>query len=229
MAKSYTGKGDDGTTGRFRGDRISKSSAIPAILGTIDETNAALGVAKSTLLKHQSDMNSLNDADRYTLHGWIEALQHLLFRCGADLSTPMDKEPAAPRISNQDLKTLEASIDGLDAILPDLSAFILPGGTTCGAVLHQARATVRRAERMAVAAQEDGETFNKDLLPYLNRFSSYLFALARWVNWRAGIIEEHPNYGMSEKSGSPSTPDSAGTTETKKATPDKSADEGEVK
>ena len=230
MAKSYTGKGDDGTSYRIvGGPRFSKASALPDALGTLDEANAAIGVARGALRRSPiaEELNTLNNADRYTLDGWLDALQHLLFRAGADLATPFDpsrasgqaaqdepfnspsgqvaqdkllnppqdQQPAAARMSAADLTALEASIDGLDAILPDLRAFILPQGNPVAAALHIARVVMRRAERALVNVREDGETLNEHLIPYINRLSSYLFALARWVNWRSGIQEEHPDYG----------------------------------
>jgi cob(I)alamin adenosyltransferase len=196
MAKSYTGTGDDGTTGRFGAQRVSKTSPLIAALGALDEANAAIGIARSAARQPAAvQLNTLNSADRYTLTDWLTATQHLLFRVGADAATPQDQTPAAPRISDADLAALEASIDGLDAILPQLNDFVLPGGDPAAAALHAARSIMRRAERELVAARDAGEQFGPTVIPYVNRFSSYLFALARWVNWRAGIAETHPNYG----------------------------------
>lgn len=183
MAKSYTGKGDDGTTYRIGGDgkRTSKSDILTGAIGAVDELNACLGVVRAQANAELTER--------------IKALQHKLFRVGTDLATPKDhKDPPAPRISPEDTKWLEAMTDELDARLPELQKFILPGGSPSAAFLHTARTTCRRAERAVVSAKESGEGINDALLPFLNRLSSYLFALARWANWRADVPETHPNY-----------------------------------
>lgn len=182
MGKTYTGRGDDGTTARFGGERMSKSSLLPRVTGALDETNAALGLAAT--LSTDPDVTKR-----------IEALQHTLFRVGADLATPQDHPaPKARRILSDDTRALEQMTDALDADLPELRHFILPGGTPVAAALHLARASIRRTERELVALFDAGEALNPELKVYMNRLSSYLFALARAANARAGKTEKHPEY-----------------------------------
>lgn len=195
MAKSYTGTGDHGTTGRVGGKRQSKASCLTETLGALDETNAAVGLARSFLKK-----DAAVDAEhKKEIDAMLKALQDTLFRVGADISTPLDHPtPLAPRITNADLKKLEEHIDALDEKLPELTQFILPGGSPAAAGLHLARATMRRAERTIVESKEKGEKLNENLLAYTNRLSSYLFALARFVNFCADTKEEHPKYSVNE-------------------------------
>ena len=195
MGKSYTGTGDDGTTAAFGGDRISKNSARLRVIGAIDEVNSIIGHAASHLANQKTaKFGALNAGDRARAMAWLEALQHVLFRAGADLATPQDKDSGVPRINPQDTQVLEERTDAFDKILPELTNFILPSGTPSGSTLHFARAVVRRAERELVAARDAGEDLNEALVPFLNRLSSYLFALARWVNWRAAAPETAPRY-----------------------------------
>ncbi len=195
MSKSYTGTGDDGTTARFGGNRGSKAGFIPKISGAIDEANSAVGVARSHLAEGKNALfGALNVADRARGLAWLEAVQHSLFRIGADVATPLDQDASVPRISEKDTKALEERIDAFDKLLPELKHFILPSGTPSGAGIHLARSIVRRAERELVEARDHGEKLNDALLPYVNRLSSYLFALARWVNWRAAAPEIAPLY-----------------------------------
>ena len=193
MPKSYTRTGDDGTTGRFGGARLKKSSPLIAVLGALDEANAAIGLARALSQHEPSD----------ELDERLEKLQHLLFRIGADLSTSLDHtDPRAPRLIAADTREIEKAIDTLDVKLGELRKFILPRGTPAASALHLSRAIVRRAERAAIHAREAGESFNPEILPYLNRLSSYLFALARWANKQKGAEEKHPHY-RAEQSQSP--------------------------
>lgn len=192
MPTSYTRTGDDGTTGRFGGQRTSKNSALIEVIGALDEAGATLGLAHTLW---ESDSNSrLNEIGQR-----IQNIQNALFRVSADLSTPLDHpSPLASRITPEDTIALEKKIDALDAQLPELRQFILPGGTRAAASLHLARAIIRRAERAFVRAIEQDKPLNPALKPYLNRLSSYLFALARWVNHVNGHNEEHPRYTSEE-------------------------------
>ena len=174
---------------------MSKSAALVEVIGALDEANAALGLARATLREKTRNLtrNNAKDFDER-----LRDVQDTLFRVGADLSTPLlHPSPLASRITPDDTKTLEKKIDALDAKLPDLRKFILPGGTETATALHLARAIMRRAERSFVAAREE-EELNPALGPFLNRLSSYLFALARFVNHDAGHDEKHPRYTNGE-------------------------------
>lgn len=171
LNKIYTRTGDDGTTGLVDGSRRAKSDARMEAIGAVDEANSALGLCAVELA--QSDHAPL-----------LTRIQNDLFDLGADLATP--GEDFAPgemtlRIVQGQVDWLEAAIDRLNAAMPPLTSFILPGGSEAAARVHIARASVRMAERRAVAlAQVD--PVNPAAMAYLNRLSDLLFVLARAIN-----------------------------------------------
>ncbi|PIR48196.1 ATP:cob(I)alamin adenosyltransferase [Candidatus Peregrinibacteria bacterium CG10_big_fil_rev_8_21_14_0_10_55_24] len=167
-----TRTGDDGTTGLYGGKRVSKASKRMEAIGTVDELNAILGVVLTQPLEqHLTDV--------------LRRVQHLLFAVGADLAAPEGTE----RITTAHVKLLEAQIALLEQELPTLTHFILPGGSSAGALLHQARTVCRRAER-AVVALEPIEPVAESLRLFLNRLSDYLFLAARSANAAQGVEEE---------------------------------------
>jgi cob(I)alamin adenosyltransferase len=171
LNKIYTRTGDDGTTGLVDGSRIAKDAARMQAIGDVDEANSTIGVALAGL-----DDPALRDA--------LQRVQNDLFDLGADLATPgEDFTPGEMtlRIVAAQVTRLEREIDALNAALPPLTSFVLPGGAA--AALHVARATVRRAERAAVTM---GDAANPLALKYLNRLSDYLFVACRVVNQNAG-------------------------------------------
>ncbi len=180
LNRIYTRTGDDGTTGLADGSRLRKDSMRIAAYGTTDEAMSAIGIAR---------LHAGPEAD-----SMLARIQNDLFDVGADLATPrMDWEgpdfaqsgaeaPWQPlRVAASQTARLEAEIDAMNADLPPLSSFILPGGTPLAAHLHLARTIVRRAERAAVAAAAEAE-INPEALRYLNRLSDHLFVMARHVN-----------------------------------------------
>ena len=173
--KIYTRTGDEGTTALYGGERVLKDTARVEAYGTVDEANALLGVARTQL-------GSLGDFDPS-----LAELQNALFDVGADLATPESRyrKNIVP-ITAEDVAGLEAHIDRLEAGLPELRAFILPGGHPAAASLHHARTVVRRAERRSVKLSHT-ETINPQVAVYLNRLSDLLFVLARAVNAAAGV------------------------------------------
>ncbi len=176
--KLYTKTGDDGTTGLYGGVRTRKDAVRVEAYGSVDEANAALGLARAFL-------------DDVELDRLLATLQHALFDVGADLATPAGS-PQRQRlvlIDEADVSTLERAIDKHDSELEPLRQFIVPGGHVASAALHQARAVVRRAERAAVRLGAEEEAVNPALLGYLNRLSDLLFVLARLVNARHGVSE----------------------------------------
>lgn len=187
LNKIYTRTGDKGTTGLVDGSRISKSDALMAAIGDVDETNSAIGVALLAL-----------DAGSGAAQ-MLARIQNELFDLGADLATPPDAEhgfepqPMALRVTASQVERLEQEIDAMNADLQPLNSFILPGGTPAAAHLHLARAISRRAERAAVAAGTD-RTLNPIALSYINRLSDHLFVMTRHLNggglsdilWRPG-------------------------------------------
>ncbi len=177
--KIYTRTGDTGTTALFGGDRVGKNHPRIEAYGTVDETNAYLGLARS-LLEDQPGAVRLEPL--------LARLQDDLFILGADLATPSESRAVVPRIDEAHITRLEEAIDAFEADLPPLKHFILPGGTSVAGMLHVARTVCRRAERLTVAASAE-EAISLEAAIYLNRLSDLLFVLARWVNRQAGIEE----------------------------------------
>ena len=175
MAKIYTRRGDDGSTGLFGGPRVRKDDLRVAAYGDVDELNSALGVAREELLAF-ADLLSL-----------VDSLQSELFTLGAELATPdADQAPKeVPRIGAEHVKRLEREIDRLTGELPEMKNFILPGGSRAGAALHLCRTVCRRAERKMVSLA-DGAPVSPQALAYVNRLSDLLFVMARAANLRAG-------------------------------------------
>ena len=173
--KIYTRAGDGGETGLCGGQRVPKDAVRVQTYGTVDELNAALGVA----------LTHLNDDEAVSV---LTRIQGELFEVGADLATPSERGDTVPRLNNTATARLEAEIDRFEAELPPLRNFILPGGGSGGASLHLARAVCRRAERLLVTLAFS-EDVNPEVSRYLNRLSDHLFVLARLVNHRAGRTE----------------------------------------
>ncbi len=183
--KVYTRTGDDGTTALFGGGRVAKSHPRIAAYGTVDEANAALGMARAALAASAGNAPSAADLRADALLG---RLQNELFVLGGDLASPGDVSYPVPRIEAGHVAALEAEIDALTADLPPLKHFVLPGGTPAAAALHLGRTVSRRAERLVVetAALEE---VSVEAIHYLNRLSDLLFTLSRWVNLQAGVEE----------------------------------------
>lgn len=179
--KIYTRTGDDGSTALFGGERVAKTHPRIEAYGTVDETNAALGLA-TALLPPEAPYA----ARAATL---LHRLQHELFVLGGDLASPGQPKYPVPRIEARHVDALETDIDAMEEDLPPLEHFILPGGTPAGAALHVARTVARRAERHTVELAKL-EPVSDEALRYLNRLSDLLFVLARWVNHAAGAPEE---------------------------------------
>jgi cob(I)alamin adenosyltransferase len=175
--KIYTKTGDDGTTGLYGGTRLPKDALRLRAYGTVDEANAAIGLARAQLQDVEID-------------GVLDGLQNALFDLGADLATPQDSPYGKniSRMSEDDVSTLERLIDRFEEELEPLRQFILPGGQPAAAALHLARTIVRRAEREVVSLARD-EWVNPAAAIYLNRLSDLLFVLARAVNHQAGIAD----------------------------------------
>ena len=180
----YTRTGDKGETGLFGGDRVAKSHPRVAAYGEVDELNSALGAARAAL----QDDPALKSVD-----AGLARVQAECFVIGALLATPADKlktlaAPFDAGFPEGAPKRLEDEIDAWDKDLSALKTFILPGGGPAGAALHLARAVSRRAER-AVVELSSRESVPEGVIVYLNRFSTWLFAAARWVNKKTGHAE----------------------------------------
>ncbi len=172
--KLYTKKGDDGTTGLIGNVRVPKNDARVAAYGSVDETNAAIGVALAILTDTDLEMVAQ-----------LKKIQGDLFVVGAQLATPDGKKPDLA-VTADDVARLEGWIDSATNEAPALKTFILPGGCSLACTLHVARGVCRRAERDVVSLAET-EDIGENLLPYLNRLADLLFALARVANVRAEV------------------------------------------
>jgi cob(I)alamin adenosyltransferase len=169
LTRIYTRGGDNGETSLGDGSRVAKHSIRVAAYGTVDEVNAAIGVARLCA-----------DAEADAM---LSRVQNDLFDLGADLCTPeaSRRSAGALRISNVQVERLEHEIDAMNAALRPLDSFILPGGTSAAAHLHLARTITRRAERL-VGELAQTEPINPESLKYLNRLSDHLFVLGRRAN-----------------------------------------------
>jgi cob(I)alamin adenosyltransferase len=185
--KIYTRRGDDGETGLLGGDRVPKSDPRVAAYGTVDELNAFVGLALARIDREGQDERAESDAAR------LERVQDDLFAIGARLAASdpdrADDRGLIPDFPPGRVEDLEDWIDDLQSDLPELDAFIHPGGSPAGAQLHAARTVCRRAERTVVRLADRRPELEEVVLPYLNRLSDLLFTLARAVNHRAGVPE----------------------------------------
>ncbi|MGZ3272904.1 MAG: cob(I)yrinic acid a,c-diamide adenosyltransferase [Caulobacteraceae bacterium] len=175
LNKIYTRTGDRGETSLATGERVKKGHPRLAAVGSVDETNAAIGLAR------------LEAMSEPLLDGMLARIQNELFDLGADLATP--RETVAWEklwISSAQTDRLEAEIDQLNAGLLALDSFVLPGGSRLAAGLHMARTICRRAEREAFLLADSGEVVRAEVLRYLNRLSDLLFVAARFANARSG-------------------------------------------
>ena len=171
--KVYTKTGDKGTTSLFGGTRVPKHHVRIESYGTVDELNSYIGLIRD------QDINPEYKAI-------LIEIQDRLFTVGAIMATPPEKEVLKNgqprlninRISNQDIELLETQIDSMDADLPPMTHFVLPGGHTTVSYCHVTRCVCRRAERLATHLNEI-EPIDEQVLTYLNRLSDYLFVLAR--------------------------------------------------
>jgi cob(I)alamin adenosyltransferase len=174
LTRIYTRGGDAGETSLGDGSRVSKLDPRIVAYGTVDELNAAIGVVLAVEVHPE-------------LREVLERLQNELFDLGADLSVPADVEGRL-RIEQPLVDRLEADCDRVNAELPELRSFVLPGGSPAAAGLHVARTICRRAEREAIAAGQSVEV-NPLVVTYLNRLSDLLFILSRAANALAGRDE----------------------------------------
>lgn len=180
----FTGKGDKGDTGTF-GDkkRVSKSSTRAEALGTLDELNSYLGVCRG------QEFSATYSVAGQTFVEILKDVQQHLFVVQAQIAG------ADKALSEADVKRVEEIVNTAETEMPPIKSFFLPGATLLGAHLDVARTTARRAERRVVAFAEEGTIELKEFtLPYLNRLSSLLYAMARLSNHKSGITEEPPHY-----------------------------------
>ncbi|MEH6704775.1 MAG: cob(I)yrinic acid a,c-diamide adenosyltransferase [Galbibacter orientalis] len=193
--KIYTKTGDKGTTALYGGTRVPKHHIRIEGYGTVDELNSWIGLIRDQEIED-------------TYKTVLIAIQDRLFTIGAILATPPEKEFLKngkkrldiPRVSKEDISLLETEIDAMDASLPPMTHFVLPGGHTTVSYCHIARTICRRAERKATYLHEN-EPFDELVLNYLNRLSDYLFVLARKLTFdlKADEVKWIPNKETSEQ------------------------------
>ncbi len=172
--KVYTKTGDDGTTSLFSGGRVEKDHPRLEAYGTLDELNSVLGLLVCEPLPDGC-------------FEWIQAIQGNLFSMGAAIADAERLEAdTCLTITSSDL---EAWIDRMDQELPELKAFIVPGGSRPAAMAHLARTVCRRAERRARTLEIQGEGVPEDVLPFLNRLGDFFFVLGRFINHVMGISD----------------------------------------
>jgi cob(I)alamin adenosyltransferase len=174
LSKIYTRTGDDGTTALGSGKRVTKYDLRVEAYGTLDETNAIIGLARV----HTRDADPELDA-------MLARIQNDLFDLGADLCFPEETKDARGRLQMSDAQVtrLEEEIDLLNRSLEPLRSFVLPGGTPAASFLHLARTVSRRAERLMVAlASRPDEPVGEAALRYINRLSDFLFVASRYAN-----------------------------------------------
>lgn len=172
--------GDRGETSLGDGTRVRKDSLRIEAIGRVDEANAAIGLLRLVTAAGEAG-SDLAQAD-----AMLDRIQHDLFDLGADLCMPVEpgEDPAKRlRIVPAQLERLEAEVAKMNADLPALRSFVLPGGSAASAWAHHARTLARAAER-AVVALAGAEAVNADAVRYLNRLSDHLFVLGRWLNGR---------------------------------------------
>ena len=182
LNRIYTRTGDDGTTALGTGERRRKSDMRIEAYGTIDETNAAIGLARLAAVTEAPDLDAM-----------LGRIQNDLFDLGADLATPPaagETEGSALRIVQAQVERLEQEIDLLNGALEPLRSFVLPGGTPAATALHLGRTICRRAERHMVELKAGrGEAVSAAALAYVNRLSDFLFVASRYCNHlRAGDV-----------------------------------------
>lgn len=201
----YTRKGDDGTTKAFdsgKGERMSKSSARMEALGSLDELNSFLGYAKVLAMKDSKD-DSKHDSknnDGKVIRDSILWVQNCLFSIQAEVAG------AGNKLENDAVTKLETLTEAAEQGLPPIKTFFIPGNSELGAFLDICRAISRRAERRVIAFGEEGLVTNaanplisKNSLAFLNRLSSFLYALIRKVNKDEGAEEKAPWYNSGTK------------------------------
>ena len=177
LNRIYTKGGDKGETGLAGGQRVPKDSPRIDAYGTVDELNAFIGLASVTCVEQAARASRLGK-----LADILGRVQHELFNLGSQLATlSKDLHPKQARITLVEIDQLEREIDEMNAELPPLRSFVLPGGTRLNAELHVARTICRRVERLTVALARVEET-PPDAIRYLNRLSDALFVWSRWAS-----------------------------------------------
>ena len=186
--KIYTRTGDSGQTSLFSGERVPKDNQRIDAYGSLDELNSCIGVALShvQIVKNQSNMADFCNE----LLEKLVRTQNTLFVIGSHLATVKEEaQKKLPQLNPQDIDWFESDMDKMNAELPPLTNFILPGGGRISAQLHLARTICRRAERLTVTVAAH-EKIDEQIVKYLNRLGDWLFVLARHANQAEGFKDQ---------------------------------------
>ncbi len=208
----YTRKGDDGTTKTWGcNQRVSKSSPVAEALGSLDEVNSFLGLAKVRAAEMGYSIDALKAGERGEVYKGPTKVEHIVHWAQDTLFTVQAQVAGFPKeIPAGRIGEVEHITDTIEKELPPITSFFISGGTELAATFDVARTLARRAERRVVGVSEQnvespyaGETqgvvpgavkISPDTLQFLNRLSSLLYALARYANFRAGVSENPPKY-----------------------------------
>ena len=183
ITKVYTRTGDTGQTGLVGGKRLPKDHPRIESYGSVDELNSVIGLALSFLAKKGASKR------REKLGLILEAIQQKLFDIGSELATlPGDEYEGQITLQAENVVWLEEIIDAMNEELQPLKSFILPGGTSLNAFLHQARTVCRRAERDILKLNQI-DLVNPEIIKYINRLSDFIFVAGRWVTETLGETE----------------------------------------
>lgn len=187
MTKFYTRRGDSGRS--VLGKRtLPKDDPVFEALGGLDELNSWLGILRAQGTEHKSRNKLFKEVT-----DWVKMVQEDLFIIQAEIATVAVGLKPRTIISSQKIEVLEKIIEKIDKILPEITKFTIAGGSVLSAQLDFTRAIARRAER-GIRKYANEKKLRPELMQYTNRLSSFLFALARYVNFRFGIKEENPRY-----------------------------------
>ena len=180
--KIYTRTGDKGKTALIGGTKVPKSHIRIESYGTVDELNSYIGL----LSDHLAAASGIVSHPVFPLTASIQTLREIqdrLFTIGASLACDPDKasKMKIPDLNEEDIKALEEDIDRMNEVLPEMKSFILPAGHIAVSTAHVARCVCRRAERICVQMQENGQFIDPLVLKYINRLSDHLFTMARYA------------------------------------------------
>ncbi len=186
--KFFTGSGDDGTS-RINGREVSKSNPIVDFLGGLDELNSWIGFCR-VIAEKSAAIGAVN------VPGVLKKIQNFLFIAQAETAAFGFGYEKSPKITEEKTKYFEEVIAEIDKVVPKIEKFIIVGGTELSARLDVGRAIARRVERQAkkYVPEDPNKNLPPEMLKFLNRLSSILFALARYVNFVSSVKEENPNY-----------------------------------
>lgn len=192
ITRVYTRGGDAGKTSLVGGARVDKDCRKLESYGTVDELLCLVGTARTLLsaFPGRAPKGLKAPVPAADLEAWLRRAQNRLFDAGSILATPAGLSyPGMPSLNEADVAVLEAEMDAMQAVLPALDSFVLPGGTPANAALHQCRAVCRRAEREALRLARE-EAVAPLVLKYLNRLSDWFFVMSRYASW----LEASPEY-----------------------------------